>query len=218
MKKLIILSVVAALGFAACKKTPASVSTEVTQSFPTITFPGGIYYSIGVGGTLPTISATAYDSFYNEVDPVILDQSQLDANTPGLYVVSATSKNKYGFTSYASVYVAVTNIDPLINLTGTYERTSNSVLVHVSKLANGLYLTDNVGGVDPSVPTNASFILPAVFVQTDDTTIILPPQLTAQGTLYGSNASIIMAPADTAYSYKVINGAFGTSLRTFVKQ
>jgi hypothetical protein len=121
-------------------------------------------------------------------------------------------------TSTAAVYVAVTNIDPAINLAGTYKRTSNNVLVHVSRLANGLYQTDNVGGVDASVATNAPYVFPAVFVQTNDTTIILPSQNTAQGTLYGTNAGIIMAPADTAYHYVVNNAAFGTSTRTFVKQ
>ena len=219
MKKLLIIPILAVMAFTACKKKENTVSQLVTYSTPTISFAGGqIYYSITVGGSLPSISATAYDSFYHEVDNVVMDQSGLDNNTPGLYIVNATAQNKYGMVGSASVYVAVTNIDPLINLTGTYQRTSNGVLVHVTKLANGLYQTDNVGGVDPSVPTNAPFVFPAVFVQLDDTTIILPSQITAQGTLFGTNAGIVMAPADTAYHYVVNNAAFGTSTRTFVKQ
>ena len=218
MKKIIIFSALAVLVIAGCTKTRNTVSTTVTRSTPTISFSGGSYYSIPVGGSLPSISATAYDTFYAQSAPVAIDASTLDNTTPGLYIVSASSTNKYGMTGYANVYVAVTNIDPAINLAGKYARTSNGVVVNVSRLANGLYRTDNVGGVDASVATNAPYVIPAVFVQVDDTTIIVPPQVTAQGNLYGSNAGIIMAPADTAYHYVVINTAFGPSTRTFVKQ
>ena len=216
MKKILIAAVFAVIGFSACKKRTADVSTLYTYSVPTIIISGDQYYSIPVGGALPSITATAYDSFYHESYSVLLDQSTVDNTTPGLYVVTATAKNKYGMASSKSVYLAVTDISAAINLAGTYERTSNGVAVNVYRLANGLYMTDNVGGV-ANTPANASFILPAFFVQTTETEIKLPAQPTAQGILYGTEAAVNMAPADTTFEYAIQNAAFGTAVRTFKK-
>jgi len=216
MKKIFIFSALVFLAVTGCRKQPNSVSTEVSVSYPTISFAGGnIYFSIPVGGALPNVSATAYDSFYQERDSVLIDKSSLDNTTPGLYIVTASSKNKYGMTAYASIYVAVTNIPSVINLGGRYARTSNNDTVHVTKLATGLYVTDNVGGV---LASNPAFILPAYFVQVDDTTIILPNQQTAQGAIFGTMAACNMSPLDTTYQYVVNpNPPFGSSLRVFLK-
>jgi len=67
MRKILLLAVLAAVSFASCKKTVNDVSTEVTVSYPIISFAGGnVYYSIPVGGALPTIQATAQDTFINK--------------------------------------------------------------------------------------------------------------------------------------------------------
>ena len=214
MRNIIIALALVVFVLASCKKNQNNVSTEVTYSAPIISFAGGnIYYSIPIGGALPAISASAYDTVYKESDSVLLDQSSLDNTTPGLYIVTASAKNKYGMTSYASVYVAVTDINPAINLAGQYIRTSNSDTVQISKLANGLYQTSNVAGT-----TNVAYIVPAVFVQVDDTTIILPNQQTAQGALYGGNTGINMSPLDTTITYSIQgNPAYSTAVRQFLK-
>jgi hypothetical protein len=217
MRNIIIAVALVVIVFASCKKNQNTVSTEVTYSVPTIQFAGGnIFFSIPVNGALPVVSATAYDSFYQEHDSVIVDQSTLDNTTPGLYIVTASAKNRYGMIAYASVYVAVTNIPSAINLAGGYTRVSNGDSVLVMRLANGLYETNNVGGVLYSA-ANAGFIIPAFFVQTDDTTIILPSQTTPLGALYGSMAACNLSPADTTFQYVVNNSSFGTSLRIFLK-
>ena len=213
MRKIFLLAALAGVSLVGCKKKQNDVSTEVTVSFPLISFSGGIYYSIPVGGSLPVIQASAVDTFYKENDSVVLDKSTLDNTTPGLYIVTASAKNKYGFTSYASVYVAVTNVNPEYNLGGTYIRISNSDTVHVTKLATGLYTNDNFAGT-----TNAAYIVPAYFVQADDTTLILPSQSTAVGTIYGTNGYISMVPSDTVFQYVTYpNPPYGTVLRQFLK-
>jgi len=214
MKRIIIFSALVLFVVAGCRKKQNDVSTEVTVSYPTISFAGGnVYFSIPLNGGLPNVSATAYDSFYKERDSVILDQSSLDNTQTGLYIVTASAKNKYGMTSYSSVYVAVTNINPVINLAGPYVRVSNNDTVHVSKLATGLYMTDNVAGTP-----NVAAQVPAFFVQTDDTTIILPLQQTPLGSLYGASMACHMSPLDTTYQYSIQgNPSFGTSVRTFLK-
>ncbi len=67
MKKIFLFSVLIAIAVASCKKVN-NPNMTVTASFPTITFPNGIYFSVPLNGTLPTVSqvATAYDSFYKE--------------------------------------------------------------------------------------------------------------------------------------------------------
>jgi hypothetical protein len=220
MRKLLILSLFAAISFSACKKEKTSVSNLYTYSTPTIIVTGAQYYSIPVGGALPTIAATAYDSFYHEDCTVLLDQSTLDNTKAGLYVVNISARNKYGMQGTKSIYVAVTDIDAAVDISGQYKRTSNSVLVNVTKLATGLYMTDNVGGVDSiASPSSASAVLPAFFVQTSLTDLALPAQPTSQGTLIGDNGTVNMAPPIT-YSYVITDPStvFGQSTRTFVKQ
>lgn len=210
MKNFITIAAMSIIALGSCKKYD-NVSQQVKVSYPTITFSGSLFYSIPVGGTLPTVAATAYDSTLKETETVTIDQSTLDNKTPGLYILTVNTKNHYGYISSQNIYVAVSNEPASVNLAGNYKRTSNSAPVVVTRVANALYRTNDVGGA----PT---LQIPAYFVQTNDTTIVLPPQPTAAGTLSAANASVHMAPGDTSFSYIVVNGSFGTSLRKFQKQ
>lgn len=201
MKKLIYLSLVAIAGFTACKKEDKAKSFLATYSTPTITISGDQYYSINVGGSLPDISATAYDSFYNESYTPVVDKSTLDNTTPGLYVVNITAKNKYGMVGSKGVYVAVTNIPDAIHLEGSYERLANGQPATIVRRARGLYETNNVAGVNPT--TQSGFVTSALFAQIDDTTLVMPLQPTTLGTLYGTDGKIEMIVADTTIAYKV---------------
>jgi hypothetical protein len=231
MKKLLLfLGCGILLAATSCKKYPdSSTVVVVTPSYPTVTINGPIYYSIPVNAAAPSVSASAYDSLLKESYPVAMDASTLNSSLPGLYVVSIKATNKYGYSSSANVYVAVTNVSASTNLAGTYKRTANSELVHVTKLANGLYETDDVGGV----PAASAFDIPAVFVHIDDTTIQVPKQFIPDlgGELYCSKdpnsngdtrestfCSLTMKPADTSYSYIVFGSGFGKAVRTFKKQ
>ncbi len=210
MKKYLLI-LVATATMVGCKKKDENVSQEVRVSYPTITLTGSLFYSIRTGDPIPTVSATAYDSVLKESYSTSLDASGVDNTTPGLYVVPVNSKNRFGYRSQSVVYIAVTNVPASTDLSGFYERTANGAPVNVTKVANGLYETDDVGGA----PT---FPITAYFVHIDDTTISLPPQPTAAGTLSAENASLSMMPGDTSFTYIVINGSFGTAQRTFEKQ
>lgn len=211
MKKILIISIFIIAAFANCKKKENTISQVVTVSYPTVTLTGGQFYSIPVGGNLPQISATAYDSFYHENETVSIDQGGLDNNTPGLYIVNAVAKNKYGFKGSASVYIAVTDIDSSINLAGAYVRTSNSVPVTIDRLARGLYVISDAGGIGTDMP--------AYFVQVDDTSLVVPQQNDpTYGAFYCSDAKVNMAPGDTTISWVVQSPYFLDNVRTFQKQ
>ena len=210
-----------------CKKDPDTVSTVQTISRPSITLSGGEYFSIRTGGDLPTISATAYDSFLNESYPVeIVGTDALDNTTPGLYIVSATTKNKYGFITNKNVYVAVTDIADSTNISGNYKRVDVSTgdVSKVTRLARGLYKLDNLGGVSRS--GRPDLLFPVLFVQSDDSTLLIPPQPTAVGSIsvedengMPDQAILSRTPADTSYTYAITSGSpFGNTPRTFKKQ
>lgn len=217
MRKILILSVIAAVAFAGCKKKLNNVSTTVTVSYPTITIAGSQYVSINVGGAFTPPAATAYDSFYKERPTVVTNLGTLDNTVPGLYTVVYSAKNHYGFVGHANLYVAVTNVSDSLDLSGWYLRNASPANVaFVTKLARGLFMTSNVGGDDTS--TQASSVIPAVFAVTSTSTIDFGTQLTSAGTLTANTETLSLVPADTVISYAISLSGFGTEVRSFVKQ
>jgi len=213
MKKILFSLLAGAVIFGACRKSRDEVVSQVVEvSAPTISLSAGEYYSIPVGGSAPSVSATAFDSTVGESYPVtIVGADEIDVNTPGLYVIQATATNKFGYVGQRNVYVAVTNVSPNINLAGSYIRTANNEPVGVTKLANGLYETDDVGGA----PT---LQVPALFVHINDTLVDVPLQPTINGQLECTGERLRMQPGDTTLTWVVVNPSFGTAPRTFKKQ
>lgn len=219
MKKIIIAAFsLLALYTTGCKKED-NVSKVVKVSYPTLNIPGGIYYSINTNGSLPTISGSAYDSILKESYPLKIEGAEdIDNQTPGLYIVQATAANKYGYKSFQNVYVAVTDIPSSYDLSGAYKRAATGGIANVQEVANGLYVTDNVGGVVAA--TNPDLIFPVLFVHIADTVIDLPAQVTPVGTIEAVEEKLKYSP-DTMYQYRLNRGgtAFGTTAtRVFVKQ
>ncbi len=214
MKKLLILSVFAAIAFGGCKKKEGTISTLHSYSKPTILIPGGDYYSIPVGGLLPEIVATAYDSFYHENCTVVFDQSKLDNTTPGAYVVIATAKNQYGMAASRTLYVAVTSVSPVVNLAGKYVRVATDDTVMLSMLANGFYMTSDVAA---NGAADTTYVVPAYLVQTSDVALTMPAQTSKFGSFYGTGGTITMTATDTTYEYVVHNNVFAPTIRVFKK-
>jgi len=164
-----------------------------------------------------SIQATAYDSFYRQSITPVIDASHLSNVLPGLYIATVSARNSYGFTGYAYVYVAITNINDSMNLAGKYVRIANNDTVNISRLARGLYKSDNVAGV-LNTPSLRQFIIPGYFVQTTDTTLDMPLQPSVQGSFEGGSGAISLSPGDTTIQYAILNnGNYGTSVRTFKK-
>lgn len=207
------LTIAAAVVFGACKKRESNVSTLHNYSKPTLIVTSGDYYSIPVGGVLPEITATAYDSFYNETVSVLYDNSKVDNTTPGVYPIIATAKNKYGMSASKTLYVAVTDVTG-INLSGTYYRAETDDTVSVTMLANGLYWMSDIVANGASDTIHA---VPAFFAQTSGVEIVLPSQSSRYGPVYGTEGTVLMAPGDTTLSYKLHNNILSPELRTFKK-
>lgn len=232
MKKLLIAASTFMVLLAACKKDPDVVSQTITASWPTISFgTGGIFYSINTGGALPAIAATAYDSVLKESYPVSVTGTEaLDNTTPGLYIVTASAKNKFGYVSNESVYVAVTDIPASENMEGNYKRVDVSTgdVSIVTKLARGLYQLDNVAGANRT--SRPDLLFPVLFVRENDSVMLIPSQYTPVSSTVplavkdqngvADQAILNRNPGDTNYKYAITapSSVFGGALRTFKKQ
>jgi len=238
MKKILLFSALIAIGFASCKKNPSNPSQIVDVSFPTVT-PINIYFSIPVGGTLPTGSqiASAYDSVYankipgqsyNGVLSMVVSDTNIHTNIPGLYQATAVARSYYGYLTTIYYYVAVTNMSsPFPNLAGTYmlvggtsDTTNATVAPLASSVANGFYTINNFFGSDYLTSTGSDST--AVFALINDSTISfagagasvnwtqtgawdLTPANWPGAYYYGVSGSVSYAPSDTALSYNGIS-------------
>ncbi len=217
MRRIIVLSFIAALAIAGCKKQTGNVSVVKTASYPIISIAGPRFVSIPVGGMFTPSNAYAEDTFYKEKPTVVTDLGSLDNTKPGLYTVVYSAKNSNGFVGTAVVYVAVTNISDSFDLSGYYFRLSDpNRVAFVTKLARGLFMTSNVGGVDTGDASTGA-VVGAVFASLDTATIDFGSQPTSEGTLTASSASV--SYPDTTISYIInLNGFSNTTMRSFVKQ
>jgi len=212
MKKIILIVSCIAL-IVSCRKRDDNYSTVEVYSTPTITLSGQQYYSINIGDPAPVITATAYDSFYNEFCEVSYDASGIDNTTPGIYSVPMTARNHFKMEGRASVVVAVTNIADSIDLSGEYLRAATGGTANVTKVARGLYETDNVGG-------NAGASTHAFFLQLTPDSMIVPTQPTTDGILEFPTANFVFDENGvlTSYTYTINNPGYGKAARTFTRQ
>jgi len=202
---------------AGCKKAEDQYpSKTVPVTYPGIVLKGDSVVSITVGTPYTDAGATLIDDISGAQSDIEATENDVDVNTPGLYMVTYQASNANGFTTIKQRPVAVTDVSATWDLSGNYQRTANSVDVGVTKIANGLYIIDNVGGVDPSSP---QFIFPVYMAQLDDVTITIPAQVIADGTVLDClDEELSAMPGDTSFTYVVDNVSFGTAPRTFAKQ
>ena len=225
MRVISALAILVVLGYASCRKDDNRVSLAYTPSYPVVKITSDTFFTIQVGAALPgSVMASAYDTFYKKsLDSfVVVDYSQVDITTPGLYMITASARNQTGYIGYAYAYVnVVSNVSTLVNFAGRYMQLANGDTVYVTRKMNqsgsaipGFYTVNNVAGVHSSYDS-VSYIVPAFFVQQSNTQIAVPSQYSVLGSVIGANASCIVASADTAFQYQVINSHFGASQRVF---
>ena len=171
MKKILLFTVLSLFVFAACKKQQDNPSTVITASYPKITF-AQKYYSIPLGTVRPEVQATAYDSFYKETVRIITFDSTINNFVPGVYMATLLAQSSHGYATLDTYYVAVTNVANTMDLSGNWNQVpvNDSTSTTIVKLANGLYSSNNVNGVNLYTdPTNVVYDL---FAVTTNTTIV----------------------------------------------
>jgi hypothetical protein len=215
----LILFSVLAITFTSCQKEfeTDNVSRIVKVSYPSIALKGDSIVVLKVGDSYTDAGAILTDDISGAKSDISMeDAAAVDVNTPGFYTVTYRAANANGFETVAYRLVLVTNVSESVDLSGTYLRNTNGAPATWTKIARGLYINDNVGGVAP--PSAA--VLPVYVGQTTDSTIEVPeqPVPNGYGTLYVTGGELSISAADTSYSYIVVNPGFGTARRTFNKE
>jgi len=211
MKKIILLIgvLIAAVYLISCEKESANVS-RITY-YASLVVKGQQYMVISKGSAYADPGVT---SLMQGVEVPYVTVGTVDNTVPGVYRLDYSVTNSDGFKSSTFRLVGVIDTTAAVNdYSGTYQRT-NGVVVHWTKVFKGLYVVDNVGGVDPVGSPAWSF--PVRIFNIKDSTIEVPAQPNPLGgDLYCDNARYY--PSIIKYSWIVMGAGFGTSTRTFNK-
>ncbi len=174
-KKYLFLFITFGAAIASCNKdkiidTPDMVGISKVTYYPIFDITGGQNISLVLGSTFtdPGVKASAGGADI----PVVISGS-VDVSTVGLYVLTYTATNKDGFSASATrnVFVIPSAEVPGVDLSGSYMTTGGTPNATITKVAPGVYFTDNCWG-------NGSLaIIPAYFICPDGTTPVIPFQV-----------------------------------------
>lgn len=222
MKKIIILifALSPMIYSTSCKKeyTTDNVTQKiVTPHEPTIVLNGQQFISVPVSNdTYTDAGATGIDDNDNKSYVLTPESAEVDLTTAGFYTVIYKFRNTDGYYTSATRFILVTEVDAALDYSGTYVRTTGTPTI-ITKVATGLYKTDNVGGVGANGVPNPDYISDTYFGQIDDSTLVFPLQPTPFGDLYCVGGKILPTASDTTIKYAIRNASFGTAVRTFIK-
>jgi len=212
INKLIILTSVCLLFVVACKKIENQFpSTIVKVSYPIITLKGDNAISIRVGSSYTDAGATLTDDITGGITDLVGDASGVNTAVEGLYFVRYTASNANGYATTIVRPIAVTGISDSFDIAGSYLNAARGGTAMVTKIARGLFLSDNVNGGGS---------LGSIYMMIrSDSTLQVPAQWSNDGGFDGDyvNESIYFSP-DTAYEYTIDAAGFGNSPRLFEKQ
>ncbi len=177
MKKRLSFIIVSAtvLMLSACNKDPIVSNDEMVgiskiTYYPNFEVTGGGNISLVVGTTFtdPGVKASA-----GGADIPVVTTGSVDASTVGYYTLTYTATNKDGFSASTSrnVFVIPSAELPGVDLSGSYMTTGGTPNATVTKVAPGVYFTDNCWG------NGSAAIIPAYFFCPDGATPIIPFQV-----------------------------------------
>lgn len=218
MKNVIQILLIIILAFAGLSCEPELESEGIARGvirYPSILLNGVNPAIIAQGEEFNDPGAQAFlgsDDISDQLETV----STVDTDNYGVYTVSYTVSTineldqESVVTQLRTVVVVPNNPNTSVDLSGTYTRSSNGAPATWTKVVDGLYINDNVGGVPP--PSIA--VLPVFVFHLDNNTVSVPTQPVPNG--YGTLSAAITLNM-TGYTAVVTNPFFGTGVRTFVK-
>lgn len=201
---------------AACENDESENIAKGVIRYPSIVLEGEDPLVIEAGGTFTDPGAKAFlgtDDITTELE----SESNVDANTPGVYQVTYTvsTTNELGQESTVVLNrtVSVTDGDVSgVDISGTYRRDNNpaNALVTVTKIKNGVFQSDNLRGSATNQVVGRIYAI-------GNNNIVVPitnsvfGRLQGVGTITGSNFGYTLTFLDPPNT-----GA--TNVRNFVKQ
>lgn len=183
MKKIIpLIIILIGFGFSSCKKdeihnTDTKVGISDVTVYPILTLAGDKYVSIVQGDNFTDPGATAKEG---SATLDVTTTGTINRNQPGLYIVTYSATNKDGFaaTTTRTVVVIPAHETPGVDLSGKYDYVAGGTTSTVTKVAEGVYITDNAW--------SAATTIPILFVSVDGLTLSIPSQSTPFGTASGT--------------------------------
>ena len=166
-----------------CKKDPIisthdKVGISKVTYFANITLTGSPVMSVikGSSFTDPGVKAEAGGK-----EIPVKTTGSVNSDEVGLYTLNYSAVNADGFSSSASrtIVVIPTAEVPGVDLSGTYNAVpvgSTPAPANISKVAEGVYYTTNCWG-------NSGAVIPAYFICTDGSSIVVPEQGSPYGNL-----------------------------------
>jgi hypothetical protein len=211
-----ILFLIAVLGVViSCDRELESegIATGVIR-FPSIEMQGDAVQIISAGSTYTDAGAKAFLGAEDISSQLDIDNN-VNAAVGGVYTVdyTVTTVNELDQESTVIaqriVVVAPANPNTAVDLSGTYARSTNGAPAVWTKVADGVYTNDNIGGVLPPSPA----VIPVYVLHYSNGTITVPVQPSSNGPI---SAAITLLP--NGYTVVVNNPGFLTNTRTFIKQ
>lgn len=214
MKKFIpLFIIILGLAFSSCEKdeirnTDTKVGISDVTVYPVLTMAGDPFVSVVKGGTYTDAGATAKEG---TATINVTTTGSVNTSQPGLYVITYSATNKDGFAASVSrtVVVIPSNESPGVNLAGKYDYVNGGYTSTVTKVAEGVYTTDN--------SWSAATIIPLVFVSVDGLTISVPNQSTGFGPVFGTG-TYNPATKRLVYTLSIPNFGISNSNRNWQRQ
>jgi len=166
IKNLIIslISVLVLISFTACDFIAEKNVKPVSEIsiFPIFVFNGGqtMVHILGTTWTDPGVLVSEIKEGDNELaGTLVVDDSEMDVNTRGLYTIKYTATNSYGYSLTANRYVLVTSdVSNLYDISGTYYQGFNpnpdgsNLMTITQNEIKGFWDVSNI--IDLSKPTS----------------------------------------------------------------
>lgn len=212
-----------------CEKDYESHITKITY-YPSIEILGDQFMVLPLGQSFTDPGVVV------KIGEDVLDPDEVtgtvDVNTPGVYTITYSKVNEDGYSATAQRVVGI--IDPSVignDFSGEYQRTkygSNTTPSGIalwSKIADGLYTCNNVGGV----PDDNAFVYNIYVFNVIDNKIVVPSQtdLLGGGFIYCTSTATGTTPdlidfipgvvGEVSYTWSVKGNNYGTNTRTFTR-
>ena len=219
MKKILLITLVAAFVLSSCKEESLGVSFVVT--YPIMTLTGDEALTIPLGGTYVEKGCVVKEGT-TDLSSLVKISGTVNSAVAGVYTINYTYKNagkiypQDSLTLTATRFVGViTPAASAMDISGQYQRNAGALgVATIAKTAYpGLYINDNPGGIAMTGSNQIFFYM----FQTDATVLKVPVQNTAIGTMSCTGGVYDATGAKPLYKWVVVNSGYGTAVRTFIK-
>ncbi|MEI7502787.1 MAG: immunoglobulin-like domain-containing protein [Paludibacter sp.] len=217
MKKIILITFVAALILSACKEESLGVSSIIT--YPTMKLKGDVALTIPVGGSYTDTGCSVTEGDL-DLSKLVTVSGTVNPSVVGVYTITYTYKNAGkivptdSLTMIARRYIGViTAAASAMDISGSYKRNAGVFgVATVTKTSYpGLYINNNPGGA----AVNNLFVY---MFQTDAKVVTVPSQESVAGEFACTGGVYDATGASPLFKWVCVNAGYGTAVRTFIKQ